>query len=125
MKFADAMLPELQQTKVSLIDNAEGLLMTNEYLVNDFNENIVPINFDMRIIIKGRESTLIHMFVLGCPFADGYHHVFMMAIEQPINGKRCITAAINKLSETYLALSGQGLSPDIIAKVSKILEEQF
>lgn len=125
MKFADAMLPELQQTKVSLTDNAKDLLMSNEYLVNDFNETIVPVNFDMRIIIKGRESTLIHMFVLGCPFADGYHHVFMMAIEQPINGKRGITAAINKLSETYLTLSGQGLSPDMIAKVSKILAEQF
>jgi len=125
LKFADAMLPELQQTKVSLTDNAKDLLMSNEYLVNDFNETIVPVNFDMRIIIKGRESTLIHMFVLGCPFADGYHHVFMMAIEQPINGKRGITAAINKLSETYLTLSGQGLSPDMIAKVSKILAEQF
>ena len=106
MKFADALLPELQQTKVSLTDNAKDLLMSNEYLVNDFNETIVPVNFDMRIIIKGRESTLVHMFVLGCPFADGYHHVFMMAIEQHINGKRGITAAINKLSETYLTLSG-------------------
>lgn len=125
MKFADALLPELQQTKVSLTDNAKDLLMSNEYLVNDFNETIVPINFDMRIIIKGRESTLIHMFVLGCPFADGYHHVFMMVIEQPINGKRGITAAINKLSETYLTLSGKGLSPDMITKVSKILAEQF
>lgn len=125
MKFADAILPELQQTKVSLTDNAKDLLMSNEYLVNDFNETIVPINFDMRIIIKGRESTLIHMFVLGCPFADGYHHVFMMVIEQPINGKRGITAAINKLSETYLTLSGKGLSPDMITKVSKILAEQF
>jgi len=125
LKFADAMLPELQQTKVSLTDNAKDLLMSNEYLVNDFNETIVPVNFDMRIIIKGRESTLIHMFVLGCPFADGYHHVFMMVIEQPINGKRGITAAINKLSETYLTLSGNGLSPDMITKVSKILAEQF
>ena len=125
MKFADALLPELQQTKVSLTDNAKDLLRSNEYLVNDFNETIVPINFDMRIIIKGRESTLIHMFVLGCPFADGYHHVFMMVIEQPINGKRGITAAINKLSETYLTLSGKGLSPDMITKVSKILAEQF
>lgn len=125
MKFADALLPELQQTKVSLTDNAKDLLMSNEYLVNDFNETIVPINFDMRIIIKGRESTLIHMFVLGCPFADGYHHVVMMVIEQPINGKRGITAAINKLSETYLTLSGKGLSPDMITKVSKILAEQF
>ena len=125
MKFADALLPELQQTKVSLTDNAKDLLMTNEYLVNDFNETIVPVNFDMRIIIKGRESTLIHMFVLGCPFADGYHHVFMMVIGQPINGKRGITTAINKLSETYLTLSGKGLSPDMITKVSKILAEQF
>ena len=100
-------------------------MVYNEKALDGLNETIVPISSDIRIIIKGRESKIIHMFILGCLHFGSMLHVAMMAIIQPINGKRGVDAAVKKLSKTYQELGANALEPRLIETLSRLISESF
>ena len=126
LKFADTLITEKDDIGTLEAKSLQSLAMVyNEKALDGLNETIVPISSDIRIIIKGRESKIIHMFILGCPHFGSMLHVAMMAIIQPISGKRGVAAAVKKLSKTYQELGANALEPRLIETLSRLISESF
>ena len=126
LKFADTHITEKDDISSLEAKSLQSLAMVyNEKALDGLNETIVPISSDIRIIIKGRESKIVHMFILGCPHFGSMLHVAMMAIIQTINGKRGVDAAVKKLSKTYQELGANALEPRLIETLSRLISESF